>query len=198
MSTFCALSGKEWVDVRLPAHPCTCRYLLSPVLCVSQLRKVDLNEGNAVCYMYWDTKNATYSKCMPSTTDSCSFYVRSQNCEKPLLATSFPPGTTRLPADGLSWNLVFEYIFFFFLKICWENSSLFKICKNNGYFFFTWVRASWIEFNNCPTRSDLFSLLHFCRQLYMFQVLTPIIRSSYNCNYSFWYWSTGSTTIRSR
>jgi len=28
--------------------------------------------------------------------------------------------------------------------------------------------------------------------------LTPIIRSSYNCNYSFWHWSTGSSTIRSR
>ena len=23
----------------------------------------------------------------------------------------------------------------------------------------------------------------------MFRVLTPIIRSSYSCNYSFWYWS---------
>jgi len=55
---------------------------------------------------------------------------------------------------------------------------------------------SWIEFNNCPTRCDLFSLLHFCRQLYMFRVLTPIIRSSYSCNYSFWYSLTGSTTIR--
>jgi len=33
-----------------------------------------------------------------------------------------------------------------------------------------------------------FSLLYFCRQLYMFRVLTPIIRSSYNCNYSLWYW----------
>ena len=32
----------------------------------------------------------------------------------------------------------------------------------------------------------------------MFRVLTPIIRSSYNCNYSFWHWSTGSTTIRYR
>jgi len=30
-----------------------------------------------------------------------------------------------------------------------------------------------VEFNNYPTRCDLFSLLHFCRQLYMFQVLTP-------------------------
>ena len=43
-----------------------------------------------------------------------------------------------------------------------------------------------------------FSLLYFCRQLYMFRVLTPINRSSYNCNYSFWNWLTGSTTIRSR
>ena len=54
------------------------------------------------------------------------------------------------------------------------------------------------EFSNCPTRCDLFSLLHFCRQLHMFRVLTPIIRGWYNCNYSFWYWLTGSTTIRSR
>ena len=55
-----------------------------------------------------------------------------------------------------------------------------------------------IEFNNCPTRCDLFSLLYFCRQLYIFRALTPIIRSSYNCNHSFCYWLTGSTTIRSR
>ena len=47
-----------------------------------------------------------------------------------------------------------------------------------------------IEFNNCPTRCDLFSLLYFCRHIYMFRVLTPIIRSSYSCNYSFWYWLT--------
>jgi len=26
------------------------------------------------------------------------------------------------------------------------------------------------EFNNCPTRCDLFSLLYFCRQLYIFRV----------------------------
>jgi len=63
---------------------------------------------------------------------------------------------------------------------------------------YTWVRASWIEFNNFPTRCNLFSLLHFCRQLYMLRVLTPIIRSSYNCKYSFWYWLTRSTIIHSR
>ena len=32
-----------------------------------------------------------------------------------------------------------------------------------------------------------YSVLHFCRQLYMFRVLTPIIRSWYSCNYSYWY-----------
>jgi len=46
--------------------------------------------------------------------------------------------------------------------------------------------------------ATVFSLLHICGQPYMFRVLTPIIRSSYNCNYSFWHWSTGSTTIPSR
>ena len=45
--------------------------------------------------------------------------------------------------------------------------------------------------------ATVFSLLYFCRQLYMFRVLAPIIRSSYNCNYRFWHWSTGSTSIRS-
>jgi len=58
--------------------------------------------------------------------------------------------------------------------------------KTNDSFLYTCVRAQWIEFNNSPTRCDLFSLLHFCRQLYMFRVLTPIIRSWYSCNYSFW------------
>ena len=75
-------------------------------------------------------------------------------------------------------------IFYFFRK---ERDSLRVL--------YVWVRASWIEFDKCPTRCDLFSLLYFCRQLYTFRVLTPIIRSSYNCNYSFWYWLTGSTTI---
>jgi len=64
---------------------------------------------------------------------------------------------------------------------------------------FCWVLTKHFQgFSNCPTRCDLFSLLHFCRQLYMFRVLTPVIRSWYSCNYSFWYWLTGSTTIRFR
>jgi len=43
--------------------------------------------------------------------------------------------------------------------------------------------------------TTVFSLLHFCRQLYMFRVLTPIIRSWYSCNYSFWHWSTAMNKI---
>ena len=46
------------------------------------------------------------------------------------------------------------------------------------------------QFNDFPVRCDLFGLLHYCRQLYVFRVLTPIIRSWYSCNYSFWYWLT--------
>jgi len=53
--------------------------------------------------------------------------MQSQNCEKWLLALSclsvHPHGTTWLPLDGFSWNLILED----FLKICWENSSFINI-----------------------------------------------------------------------
>jgi hypothetical protein len=45
------------------------------------------------------------------------FYALSQNCEKRLLAvwqSSCPHGTSRLPLEGFSLNLVFEYL----SKIC--------------------------------------------------------------------------------
>jgi len=36
----------------------------------------------------------------------------------------------------------------------------------------------------------MYGLLYFCKLLYMFRVVTPpIIRSTYNCNYSIWHWS---------
>jgi len=35
----------------------------------------------------------------------------------------------------------------------------------------------------------VYSLLYFCKLLYVFRVVTPpIIRSTYNCNYSIWHW----------
>jgi hypothetical protein len=38
--------------------------------------------------------------------------------------------------------------------------------------------------------ATIYSLLYFCKLLYMFRVLIPpIIRSIYNCNYSIWHWS---------
>ena len=43
--------------------------------------------------------------------------------------------------------------------------------------------------------ATVFSLLYFCMQLYTFRLLTPIIKSWYSCNYSFCYWSTGSTAV---
>jgi len=55
--------------------------------------------------------------------------------------------------------------------------------------------SNWITAQEDAT---VFSLLRICRQLYMFRLFTPIIRSWYNCNYSLWRWSTGSATIRSR
>ena len=56
------------------------------------------------------------------------------------------------------------------VQVCWVVTKHFQGFNNCPY---TWVRASWIEFNNCPKRCDLFSLLHFCRQLYMFRVWCP-------------------------
>jgi len=38
--------------------------------------------------------------------------------------------------------------------------------------------------------ATMYILLYFCKLLYMFRVVTPpIIRSTYNCNYSIWHWS---------
>ena len=38
--------------------------------------------------------------------------------------------------------------------------------------------------------ATIYSLLYYRKLLYMFRVVTPpIIRSTYNCNYSIWHWS---------
>jgi hypothetical protein len=38
--------------------------------------------------------------------------------------------------------------------------------------------------------ATMYVLLYFCKLLYMFRLVTPpIIRSTYNCNYSIWHWS---------
>ena len=54
--------------------------------------------------------------------------------KKGLLASSYlpvrPHGTTRLPLDGFSLNLIFEY----FPKICRENSNLINPLTPNDYY----------------------------------------------------------------
>ena len=97
-------------------------------------------------------------------------------------------------ADGAKkicsgWRQYSYQYLIFILAFNWFIQSLLLI-------LYTWVRASWNEFNNCPTICDLFSLLHFCRQLYIFRVLTPIIRSWYSCNCSFCYLLTAMSKIR--
>jgi hypothetical protein len=97
-------------------------------------------------------------------------------------------------AMGEPTQSVFSEIYLQYL----ENTNILDILvKHHTFGYFRYVEDI-LVFYNFPTRYDLFSLLHFCRQLYMFRVLTPIIRSSYNCNYSLWYLLTGSTAIRSR
>ena len=64
--------------------------------------------------------------------------------------------------------------FFSLSSYCTEN----KIC--------------WIILEQDAT---VFSLSHICRQLYMFRVLKPTIRSSYSSNYIFWHWLTVMSKI---
>ena len=63
------------------------------------------------------------------------------------------------------------------------------------FFFFIHVsvhrESNWITVQQDET---VFSLSHIYRQLYMFRVLKPTIRSSYSCNYSFWH----SLTVMSK
>jgi hypothetical protein len=38
--------------------------------------------------------------------------------------------------------------------------------------------------------ATIYRLLYFCKMLYMFPMVNaPIIRTTYSCNYSIWYWS---------
>jgi len=82
------------------------------------------------------------------------------------------------------------------LKLCLINKN--KIKKPIFIFFILIGPCIWINFIIAQQDVTVFSLLCFCRQLYMFLVLTPIIRISCNCNHSFWHRPAGSATVRSR
>jgi len=61
-------------------------------------------------------------------------------------------------------------------KICWAHNKWNKIESDIKLVF----HSSTIAMMHGPIniRCDLFSLLYFCKQLYMFRVSTPVIRSS--------------------
>jgi len=92
-------------------------------------------------------------------------------------------------------SLKFRYIYIhIYIYILFYNSHYCILYRFYIVLLYTWVRESnLIIFQQDAT---VFSLLHFCRQLYMFRLLTPIIRSWYSCNYSFWYWLAAMSKIR--
>ena len=110
-----------------------------------------------------------------------------------------PPKRTYLPNCTVPQNNVNFPTFFTFSEPCIEIYLCNKKQKKCTLHFYIhgFVHR---ESNLVTVQQDatVFSLMYFCRLLYMFRELTPIIRSSYNCNYSFWHWTNGSTTIRSR
>jgi hypothetical protein len=73
------------------------------------------------------------------------------------------------------------------------DNTLIQICSQWVMIFFFYVYGSMHrESMSITVQQDatMYSLLHFCKLLYMFWVVTPpIIRSIYNCNYSTWHWS---------
>jgi len=54
------------------------------------------------------------------------------------------------------------------------------------------LSTTWIDLISIIVQqvATMHSLFYFCKLLYIFRVVTPpIIRSTYNCNYSIWHWS---------
>jgi hypothetical protein len=69
---------------------------------------------------------------------------------------------------------------------------VFKKCNKLFSRFFNVQESVLRESMSIIVQQDatIYSLLYFCKLLYMFRVATPpVIRSTYNCNYSIWRWS---------
>jgi len=70
----------------------------------------------------------------------------------------------------------------------WQNLENIRASR-----FFSYVHGSvHCESVSITVQQDatMYSLLYFCKLLYMFWVVTPaIIRSTFNSNYSIWLWS---------
>ena len=121
--------------------------------------------------------------------DRSLFRCVRKHCERPLLAylclPDYPPfclsvcphGKTRLPLDGFSSNLIFEY---FFRKSVGQIQVSLKSDKNNGYF--TWRLCLCVAFNNYPKAQKLLyiaAIFISCNQYWSY-----LLSSSYSekCN----------------
>jgi len=139
--------GKYWTIVgpKLPGTPGDPNYRV-PDYSVSTVSGTEYQPSNPnsrhimKCVLYEDTTTTTATTRILTNSD-ITLQARSQNCGKATISfvvsvclsvSSFarPHGTTRLPLDGFSWNLIFED----FSNIRLENSSFIDI---NGYF--TWT-----------------------------------------------------------
>ena len=95
-----------------------------------------------------------------------------------------------------------ECIFFLHAQLC--DGWYFPNCKTNGRHVHFSIIFSVSDMPYIPRQQSnlltmsitvqqdatICSLLNFCKLLHMFRVVTPpIIRSTYNCNYSIWHWT---------
>ena len=80
------------------------------------------------------------------------------------------------------------------LKVIWQRDTLLSyispcsVLKINVFFLYSWFRASWLYINKIQRNATVCRCLFTAKLLYMFRVsIAPVIRSTSNCNCSFWY-----------
>jgi hypothetical protein len=95
----------------------------------TRINELEKHDVMLLLYMYVTRFVRAFAKLRKATI-SCIMSVR-------------PHATPRLPLDGFSWNLIFQY----FSKICLKNSSFVKIwqeqpilCMKTNIFFFYRIR----------------------------------------------------------
>ena len=113
------------------------------------------------------------------------FWAPSQNCEKPrhVCPSVCPHGTTRLPLEGFSWNLIFKH----FSEMCRENSDFFTIWQEYGNLheylctFMIYLSHIFLEWEIFRTNAVAKIKTHILRFSDVFANITPFVRSSSSC-----------------
>ena len=156
----------------------SCTFLVLPLLHPSHL----------YCYTFLHQfLNNTLSTFSSRIREACvPSFSGGQQCNT-FLCSLFPPVQYSLLSFLIN-HWCSDYHLLIKSKVFWSDYNL-LVTINAQYYMFLILNLIIVQ-----QEATVFSLLYFCRQLYVFRVLTPIIRSSYNCNYSFWHSSTGSTT----